>query len=285
MNFYFRQPVDPIVRAYVQTIWHISQSEEEGTAVNPRMIPDGQYHMVINLGDPHRYADRNGVLTTPRRSHINAKQTEYVTIERVGQVEIMGVVFRMSGFYPFVRMPVYELAGEICNMEDVMDENFGLLEEQLAGITTPEGRCLVLEHWLRGRFHQTSYDPIAVRREIAHAAELMVKSNGLLRVHELADKLLLHERTLERQFKTYYGLSPKQYANVQRIHAVLRNMHANPGLMIDYAAAGNFYDQAHFTRMFKDLVGVTPKVYMQNRDLLSDLYNTSERQTGNMESN
>src|SRR5690606_9398935 len=117
---------------------------------------------------------------------------------------------------------------EICNMEVVMDGKFGLLEEQLAGISSIEGRCQVLERWLRDRFHQAEYEHIAVRREIAHAAELMVKSSGTLRVHVLADKLLLHERTLERQFKTYYGLSPKQYANVQRIHAALRNMHADP---------------------------------------------------------
>lgn len=274
MMFYSCQPADPAVRTYVQTIWYISQSGGEAVKMNPRMIPDGRYHMVINLGDPHRYVDKNGNITIPRRSHINAKQTEYVKIERFGHVEIMGIVFRPHGFYPFVRMPVSELTGVICNVEDIVSESFDQLEEQLAGIPSVQGKCLALERWLKDRFHRTAYSYTELRREITYAAEWMVRSSGALRVRELADKLNLHERTLERQFKTYFGVTPKQYANVQRIHAVLRHMLAKPGPMIDYAAIGEFYDQAHFTRVFKDMVGVTPKVYMHNRDLLSDLYNT-----------
>lgn len=36
-------------------------------------------------------------------------------------------------------------------------------------------------------------------------------------------------------------------------------MNAESNKMVDYAAIGEYYDQAHFIREFKNLVGVTPK--------------------------
>src|SRR5690606_8628878 len=120
----------------------ISQNASEAVGTNPRMIPDGCYHLVLNLGDPHLYIDKAGRRIEPKRSHVNAKQTEFVTIERSGHVEIMGVVFKSYGFYPFVRMPVSELTGQIRNLDDLMTDRFDLLEEQLASIPSIREKCL-----------------------------------------------------------------------------------------------------------------------------------------------
>lgn len=100
------------------------------------MIPDGCFHMVINLGAPHLYTDKNGNRIEPKRSHINVMQTEFVTVERSGHVEIMGVVFRPHGLYSFMRMPISELTGQILNLDDLLTEQIDLLEEQLASIPT-----------------------------------------------------------------------------------------------------------------------------------------------------
>ncbi len=73
------------LRKYVQQIWYISQTGDEAVETNPKMIPDGHYHMVINLSAPHLYMDSRGNLVNPKSSHINAKQTEFVTIHVKGE--------------------------------------------------------------------------------------------------------------------------------------------------------------------------------------------------------
>lgn len=276
MIFHVYDPDDPLLQPYVQTIWYISQHAKEVVGTNARMIPDGCFHMVINLGDPHRYVDKDGRPSQPKRSHINAKQTEFVTIERSGHVEMMGVIFKPYAFYPFVRMPINELAGDIRNMDELMDERFELLEEQLALLPRVREKFVVLEHWLRHRLHGDPLKKPELKRQIAFAGELMRQQNGNIPVRDLATKLDLSERSLERYFNTWYGVSPKQYSKVYRIHNVLRHMHADSGNLVDYAVMGGFYDQSHFTRVFKQMVGVTPQMYLQKRDLLSDLYNTEQ---------
>lgn len=273
MIFRMYRPTHPVLHPYVQTIWYIAQDAREALVTRPRMIPDGRYHMVINLGSPHVYIDKNGKTFRPQRSHVNAKQTEFVTMERTGQVEIMGVVFRPHGFYPFIRMPVSEIAGEICSMEELVADRFDLLEERLAMIPSVQEKCLALEHWLEGRLRQHA-EKFEIRREILHAGERVVLHQGRIRIRQLAEELACSERSLERHFKIHYGISPKQFADLHRIRHVLHHMQSGSRRLIDYAALGDYYDQAHFTRVFKNMVGVPPILYLQNRDALSDLYKT-----------
>lgn len=160
------------------------------------MIPDGSYHMVINLGAPHLYTDKNGNRIEPKRSHINVMQTEFVTVERSGHVEIMGVVFRPHGLYPFMRMPISELTGQILNLDDLLTEQIDMLEEQLASIPTIQEKCLQLEQWLENRLQRNTVEKIEIRQEIIFARELMARQGGAIRVRELAEKLDLSERTL-----------------------------------------------------------------------------------------
>lgn len=279
MQFVAYTPDHPLLHPYIRSIWYIKQHASEAVGMNPRMIPDGDYHMVINLGAHHEYIDKTGRRIQPKRSHMNALQTEHVTIERSGHVEMMGVVFRAYGYYPFVRMPVSEVVGDVRNMEDVMHERFDLLEERLASAPDVQSKCRLMEQWLRSRMCMSDSHPCQGKSEnaIAFAGRMIARSNGMMRIKELADKSNLSERSLERNFKTVYGITPKQYADLSRIHHVLKHMRSNGTSLklLDYALAGEYYDQAHFIRMFKNVVGVTPRSYLQNNDLLSDLYNTN----------
>ncbi|WP_214628473.1 hypothetical protein [Paenibacillus agaridevorans] len=56
---------------YVSQIWHNVQVGAGVVETNPKMIPDGLYHMVINMGSAHTYIDDKGrrwcpeVMSTP----------------------------------------------------------------------------------------------------------------------------------------------------------------------------------------------------------------------------
>ncbi|MFS0724828.1 DUF6597 domain-containing transcriptional factor [Paenibacillus sp. 1P07SE] len=111
MIYRIYQPRLPRVRSCVELIWYISQDASEVAKVAPRMIPDGHYHLVIDLGDPHSYTDSKGRVVRARRTHINAHQAGYVDIARSGRVEMMGVMFRPLGFAVLVQQPVDVIAG------------------------------------------------------------------------------------------------------------------------------------------------------------------------------
>jgi transcriptional regulator GlxA family with amidase domain len=78
-------------------------------------------------------------------------------------------------------------------------------------------------------------------------------------VGELAERLGLHARTLERRFVEHLGLPPKRLTRLVRLREVLGRLHRGGyGTLADLAHACGYADQAHMTRDFKDLTGRAP---------------------------
>jgi AraC family transcriptional regulator len=74
----------------------------------------------------------------------------------------------------------------------------------------------------------------------------------------LADSARVHVGHLARAFREHYGCSVGEYVRRLRIEGACGELsRANKPLSAIAAAAG-FYDQAHFTNVFKAHVGVTP---------------------------
>src|SRR5690554_4361469 len=147
MIFQSYLPKHPLLKPFIKSFWYIAQDKEEVIGMDPKMIPDGCYHMVINLGSPHCYIDKEGNQISPTMSHINAK-TDYVKIIRSGKVEIIGVVFQPYGLYPLLNTPIHEISGFVCNMEDLLGSHIHEIEEKLAYASTSKEKFIALEECL-----------------------------------------------------------------------------------------------------------------------------------------
>ena len=123
---------------------------------------------------------------------------------------------------------------------------------------TPEDALGVTEDVLLGQLTQTVPDP-AVR------SAACALSQGVP-VGEVADGLGLLPRTLRRRFTAQVGLTPKRFARVRRLQAVVRDLDGQ--VQADWAAVAarhGYADQPHLTDEFRELVGVTPSEYLRAR--------------------
>nr|WP_240189371.1 helix-turn-helix domain-containing protein [Nakamurella flavida] len=69
-------------------------------------------------------------------------------------------------------------------------------------------------------------------------------------------------RHLQRLFAHYVGVTPKWVLSRFRMHDVVSALDAGSTAgLAELAAEFGWYDQAHFTRDFTRLVGVTPREY------------------------
>ena len=64
-----------------------------------------------------------------------------------------------------------------------------------------------------------------------------------------------------RLFKQTIGKSPYQFLMAYRIEQAKKMLDNPHKLMMDIALCCGFSDQAHFSRVFKKIEGVTPKKY------------------------
>ncbi|MEG1968058.1 MAG: AraC family transcriptional regulator, partial [Clostridia bacterium] len=101
------------------------------------------------------------------------------------------------------------------------------------------------------------------------AIATLKQAHGLLTMKALSTTQHYSPRHLSRMLTHYLGICPKQFAQLLRINAAVRQF--GSGLPLAYLAQeSGFYDQAHFIREFKEVCAVTPGDYRRS---MSDFYN------------
>jgi len=80
----------------------------------------------------------------------------------------------------------------------------------------------------------------------------------LARIAQIAD---LHPVYLARMFRQRYACSVGEYVRWRRVEAARTQLSSGTKSLAQIATESGFCDQAHFTRTFRRLTGITPAVY------------------------
>lgn len=178
-----------------------------------------------------------------------------------GTGRVLGVRFRPAGFSGTSRVPLVELVDSARPASEVLDgwpATVGVLaaERTTADAAAAAQRLLAT--------HLLPPDPAAGL--VAEALALIDADRSLTRVADLAGRLGTTVRTVQRRFETHLGVWPKWAIQRRRIHDALDDLQSDreDGRAIDWATLAvelGFTDQAHFTRVFGELVGVSPAAY------------------------
>lgn len=92
----------------------------------------------------------------------------------------------------------------------------------------------------------------------AHAALI---DDALTSVAELAEKLGLSERSVERLSRRAFGFPPKLLLRRQRFLRSLARFMLDPSMSWIATLDYHYYDQAQFTRDFQRFMGMSPRTY------------------------
>jgi transcriptional regulator GlxA family with amidase domain len=103
-------------------------------------------------------------------------------------------------------------------------------------------------------------------RLVAEAVRLIERRRGALTVASVARWLGTTPRQLERRFRDGVGLSPKRWCRIARLdHAMNLLASGATAPLVEVAGAAGYHDQAHLTREFRELAGVTPGGFVRAR--------------------
>ena len=100
---------------------------------------------------------------------------------------------------------------------------------------------------------------------IKYATDQIMFDPGTEILSEMLNKLDLNERTFQRIFKKYVGVTPNQYRRIcqfQLSFTQLRSKDFNK--LTDIAYDNGFADQSHFIRSFKEFTQITPNDYLKS---------------------
>ena len=108
-------------------------------------------------------------------------------------------------------------------------------------------------------FGKNSFDEIT-----AQAVKIIEEIGGEIKIAELAKRLNLSVRQLERRFKASSGLSPKQFARTRRIRATAVGLVENSNMnWANRAAEMGFSDQSHLVHEFVSVTKRSPNSFAE----------------------
>jgi AraC-like DNA-binding protein len=96
-----------------------------------------------------------------------------------------------------------------------------------------------------------------VRTELLESATRLLAQGA--NVRSVAHTLRISERHMRSLFTRMIGLSPKQFARINRVRIVATSI--GHGDLAELAAIAGYYDQAHMTTEFRRLMGITPGAF------------------------
>lgn len=203
----------------------------------------GTPHDTVTLLPPH--VPHNGSPATPDGFR---KRVLYLDGSRLDEELIGPAVDRPEVRDPVLRRRVGQLHAALARPGEELEaeSRLTLIGERLrahlrpAGVRPPRRR-----------------DPALARRLRELLDERLVEGLSLAQATAL---LPAHPAHLVRAFSAAYGIAPHQYLMSRRVDRARRLLLAGHA-PAEVATATGFYDQAHLTRHFKKLVGVTPGRY------------------------
>ncbi len=167
-------------------------------------------------------------------------------IELNGTGHVFATKFRPGGFHAFHPVPAHTLTNRVVPARDV----FGAFPAEGDEVER-------LEAGLRAA--EPEDDPRIGEIVALHAA--MLADPEITRVEHLCAVAGYSPRTLQRLFREYVGVTPKWVLQRIRLHEAAERMVEGEGDWASLALDLGYFDQAHFIKAFKAVVGRSPAEY------------------------
>jgi AraC-like DNA-binding protein len=182
-----------------------------------------------------------------------------VVIDSFGNAHCIQIDFTPLGARRFFGMPMTELTGRMVDLGDVMGSKGRDLRERLGHADTWAERLAIAEHFVTRRLADAARAPCPV----SWAFDRLMASGGRLPISRLATEIGWSRKHLVSRFAAEVGIGPKTLSRVVRFNRVLALSRGDQeDGWAGIAAECGYADQAHLTRDFRELAGVTPSAWL-----------------------
>jgi AraC-like DNA-binding protein len=245
-------PVSEPLRPFVERYWSVRWDLTGQPPFRSEVLSHPSVNVSVESGtDPHFGVVMPAVL-------LHGVVTRRFSIDLTGTGRVNAVKFRPGGFTA--------LTGALPARNSIAPLGLELgipAERLLTDVLEPEDdddRAAVLDAALA----PLATEPPDAYLDLLGLVGAMIEDRELVRVDQVAALGGMSVRSLQRLFAGYVGVSPKAVLARYRLQDAAAAIDA--GEVHDLAGLATslgWFDQAHFSRDFRAVVGVTPSAYLQ----------------------
>lgn len=239
-----------IVAHYTITFQNLDNPIREGSVLN--LIPDVSGCFVF------RFLEKF-VLS------VWGPTTKVVTVQN--DMNLVGskffVEFLPGGLYQVLGIDISKTVDNKYELQDFDEQLFEEINQQLVKMDTFDQIVEMVNKILT---REVQKHP--VEKSILKWVQDINRQNLNTNAKEIANSLGFSERQVTRYFNKYVGIGVKKYSKIVRMNHLIEQFNSNN--LTELASTFEYFDQAHFNHVFKEVCGKSPTKYIQN---LSDFYN------------
>ncbi|WP_108246735.1 helix-turn-helix domain-containing protein [Muricauda brasiliensis] len=230
--------LEPFIHFY----WELKGNEQEG--LWERVFPDGCAGIYMNLGNS--CLTDNGALSLEfGKTYVVGAMTSFKDSFIDYDTHLIGVCLKPGAFTNFYN---YTSQNELINNTVVFEKSKSFNIDKML-----EAPFNYFDHFFSGRIKNKSNPLQSVISDI-HL------TNGQIGIYKLSKRNFTSVRQLERNFKKFIGLSPKEYSNIIRFQyalSLIKNSEKKRSLL-EIAFECGYYDHSHLTNEIKRNTGLAP---------------------------
>jgi len=175
-----------------------------------------------------------------------------------GRGRVLGVKFRAGGFHPFWRQDISRLTGRTVPAAELFGPRADEWMNRVLDAGDSAAMAAQAEAALVARLPER--DPSA---ELAdRIVRMAMQDRDVIKVEQLCGLSAMSVCQLQRLFRRYAGVGPKWVIKRFRLQEAAERIERDPDLpLADLAMELGYFDQAHFIKDFKSVLGMPPAAY------------------------
>lgn len=225
---------------YIENCWSVFSEGKSGVSFY-EIFPDCNVKLIFRFS------------STACRMVLMGPATEKATVEIAAAPDYFGFRFRPGQAPQLADVHPSKLVNSFVDIFQIQGEPIQSLAKRLLSLKQHPERQLLMERIIRDSL------PNVPDRRCRQATILLDLHGGQLSIKNLAGKLGIQVRSLERLFKSRLGLSPKRLNCLIRLRRIMSHLHAGTFTSLaELAQTCGYADQSHMTREFKEMTGRLP---------------------------
>lgn len=247
-----RYPPGPVLAPWIAHFWTVSWDRRGAEPLESSVISFPAMHLTVEWGDPGTIRHGHAMPATL----VHGLVTRVFRVTLTGRGGVAGARFRADGFHAWTGIDAASLTDTVVPAAGPLGDQLGSLHAGLGADTDPGQALDRLRAALLGQ------RPATGPHGIGAVVDRMAADSALIRVDQVASAVGLSERTLQRRFRRELGIGPKWVLSRFRLQEAALALERDPGADLGALAQRlGFYDQAHLTNTFAELLGETPAAY------------------------